>query len=263
MRIGWAARTPEAPAEAHDSDGAAAHAHPFELAAAELTTTEGRFTGWIATDGQRTSDWLNHNGELLVRGMTPVGLSEDLVDPGLAIASGLAEHRLGAHELLFLAPPPLPANRHLRLHRRKVRVHLEMGDYRVVGQLHVRPGASAGDYVLRSSRRMVPLTEVDLVHVGEPEFRRTLAVLIINARHVTRMQDADQRRRQGAAVPQPPPSGPLTRLHATPAATPAPAAAPQIAADALSALRLLLDAGLLDITEFQTKRAQLLAEPGR
>ncbi len=262
MRIGWAARPPEAPTEAHDSDGSAASAHPFELAAADLTTTRGRFTGWIATDGQRTSDWLNHNGELVVRGMSAVGPTDDLADPSLAVASGLTEHRLQAHELLFLIPPPLPANRHLRLHRRKVRVHLEMGDYRVVGQLHVRPGASAGDYVLRSSRSMVPLTEVELVHVGEPEFRRTLAVLIINARHVTRMQDADQRRRQGSAVPARPPSPALTGLRPPSSSRPAPVARPQPAADALSALRLLLDAGLLDITEFQTKRAQLLAEPG-
>jgi len=264
VRVGWLARTPDEERELPEPTSPSA-GHPFELAAVDLTTTDGRFTGWIATDGERTSDWLNHNDELLVRGLNDIALSAEDAEPGLPVSSGLGEQRLQPEDVIFVVPPPLPPNRHLRLHRRKVRIHLDVGSYRVVGQLHVRPGASAGDYVLRSSRNMVPLTEVELLHTAEPEFRRLLPVVIINARHVTRMQEAEQRGRPL-----------LTSAHArlgpveapTPKPAPAQADAPQpdtarprVTPDAMAALRLLLDAGLLDVTEFQVKRAELLARP--
>jgi hypothetical protein len=264
MRARWAARATEAEPPAPVDDEAAA-SHPFELAAVDLTTVEGRFSGWIATDGERTSDWLNHNTDLVVHGMTPAPPSDELVDPGLPAGDGLERRHLRPEEVVFVVPPPLPPNRHLRLHRRKVRIHLDLGGYRVSGQLHVRPGASAGDYVLRSSRRMVPLTEVELVHRGEPAFRRQLAVLIVNARHVTRMQEAEQRGQALVSASAPGPA-PVAERTAAPTAPPAKAVrlvtpSPAVPTDAMAALQLLLEMGLLDITEFQVKRAQLLAQP--
>ena len=261
MRVSWASRQREAepvPDEAgHEPD-----THPFELAAIDLTTTSGRCSGWIATDGQRTSDWLNHSTELVVRGLTSVSPLDELADPGLPVASGLEVHRLKPEEVIFVVPPPLPPNRHLRLHRRKVRIHLDIGQYRVVGQLHVRPGANAGDYVLRSSRSMVPLTEVELVHEGEPPYRRLVSVLIVNSRHVTRMREAEQRGRPlltSSAVRAPmAPAPTVTPVSAEPSVLSPSAAEPT---DTMAALRLLLDAGLLNITEFQIKRAELLARP--
>lgn len=258
MKVGWLARTPGPKEQPPQGAVAQPSLHPFELAAVDLITVSGRFSGWIATDGERTSDWLNHNDELLVRGMEAVAPMEQLAEATLPVASGLTEQHLSATDVIFVVPPPLPPNRHLRLHRRRVRIHLELGAYRVSGQLHVRPGANAGDYVLRSTRTMVPLTEVELVHAGDPAFRRLTPVLIVNARHVTRMREAEQR---GRPV--------VIASHPGPAAEPAPPVAlrssavrpsgARAARDAMAALQTLLDAGLLDITEFQTKRALLQA----
>lgn len=269
-RVAWARRhDPTAEPDGSELRAVApdqASSHPFELAAVDLTTVTGRWTGWIATDGDRTSDWLNHSSELLIRGMSEVALADDLDEPGLAVASGLTEHRLRPEELLFLVPPPLPPNRHLRLHRRQVRIHLDMGDYHVSGQLHVRPGANATEYALRSSRTMIPLTEVELVHRGDPEFRRLESVLIVNARHVTHMRESEERGRPLATASTASSAGPEPSAAGTTPSVSSNGEVPQqrhglVTRDALAALRVLLDAGVLNVAEFQAKRAELLARP--
>jgi hypothetical protein len=266
-RVAWARR--HDPATEPDGSALAAvapdqaSAHPFELAAVDFTTVTGRWTGWIATDGNRTSDWLNHSSELVIRGMNEIALADDLDEPGLPVASGLTEHRLRPEELLFVVPPPLPPNRHLRLHRRRVRIHLDMGDYHISGELHVRPGANAGDYALRSSRTMIPLTEVELAYRGEPEFRRLESVLIVNARHVTHMRESEERGRPLATSSS---AGPALSTIDTAPSVSSDGTIPRqrhglVTRDSLAALRVLLDAGVLDVGEFQAKRAEILARP--
>lgn len=251
MKLNWARSTDATIADA-DAPGAA----PFELAAIDLITDAGRRFGWIATDGERTSDWLNAGDDVVVHGLRDVPLDDEISAPVMPGGQGLATHRLTRAEIIFAVPPPLPPNRHLRLHRRKVRINLEIGDYRVSGQLHVRPGADASDYILRTSRSMVPLTDVELVHTAEPEFRRLLPVLILNARRVTRMREADPQ-----AAHRQPMAAPEASAPTPPAVPDAGGSAPSgtsAAQDPMAALSVLLDAGLLDLSEFQAKRAALL-----
>ena len=103
---------------------------------------------------------------------------------------------------IFAVPPTLPSGRHLRLHRRVIRIHFEMENYDLSGRIHVRPGAEVGDYLLRSSRVFVPITDVELTRLTEPAFSRTLPVVIVNSRHVSRLHLVEGRAlRIGQAVP--------------------------------------------------------------
>jgi hypothetical protein len=272
VRLAWGQRHEQRP----DGD-APPHpdATPFELSAVDLYTLDGRHVAWIATNGDRASDMLNREGEIPLHGMTAVSPADETVSFADVPAGGDGSQPLERSQVRFIVPPPLPANRHLRLHRRRVLVSLRMGPYEVSGQAHVRPGADAADYLLRSGRAFVPLTEVEVVHLEGPEFRRYMPVLIINVSHVTEMINMERRERAIAAAPPPAvtpepvassaPRGPvLSRLQA--AATPAPPPDPAIPAPAvatgrhselLGALQLLLDHGLMDAVEFQQKRAAL------
>lgn len=185
MRFGLsAARGGEDLATAGDEPGRTADAR--ELAPIDVFTTEGREIGWIAPSGDRTSDRLNREKELAVYApiATPIGEMSDWP----AAPESIDEARWASRELeqlIFVVPPPLPPNRHLRLHRRIQDVSMSIGPWRIRGRAHVRPGAEAGDFLLRGSRRFVPLTQVELLREADPPFGAQLEVLIVNVSHVT------------------------------------------------------------------------------
>jgi len=66
-----------------------------------------------------------------------------------------------------------------------------MDGYQLSGRIHVRPGAEVGDYLLRSTRTFVPITDAELVRQREPEFARMLPVVIMNVRYVSRIHLMD------------------------------------------------------------------------
>lgn len=233
---------------------------PFELSAVELLMTGGPMTGWIATDGQRTSDWLNRHDRVPVLGLAPRGEAQS---PGAATAAEATD--MARDEIIWVVPPPLPANRHLRLHRRRILVHLELEEHRIIGQVHVRPGADASDQVLRGSRELVPLTEAQVVSRANPQDGASLPVLIVNRRHVRKVAvDAPH---QSSPVAEPEwPSDP--RPGAAPDGAPGPQpsvhqptdSGPVIETGAdlvSSALAILLETGIIDVVEFQTMRARV------
>lgn len=263
---------------------------PPELAAVELLLAdEGRRMGWIDTQGQRTSDWLNANPEMPIRGLGA---------PDAAAASPAGEAQpLERERIVWVVPPPLPANRHLRLHRRRVLVHLELDDHEVSGQAHVRPGADAVDQVLRGTRDMVPLTDAQVVSRTDPTEGISLPVLIVNRRHVRRIVEdtphisapvpdpADRAAGDGPVDPRivllgvamaeassPPVADPVGGAEVAPAA-PARQAEPGQPAereepaepsgiDLLnSALTLLLEAGVVDVVEFHSIRSRIPTPP--
>lgn len=156
---------------------------PFELSAVDLFTTSGRRVAWIATNGRRTSDWLNSKDTLTVRGMQALDLDDEQAPPPLPPADA-TEEVIPADEVLFVIPPPLPPRRHLRLHRRRVAVRAMVKRFAIGGQAHIRPGIEIGLQVFRSGRRFVPLTDVQLVRTDEPALDWTLPVIIINSAHV-------------------------------------------------------------------------------
>jgi hypothetical protein len=220
---------------------------PYELAAIELLTVDGSMWGWIATDGARTSDWLNATDAAAIHGLRPSDAAQ-LVPPYPEAQPPTSVDR---DRIVWVVPPPLPANRHLRLHRRRMRVRIELDGYDVVGQVHVRPGADANDAILRGTRVMVPLTDVEVRSHDDPSDGVARPVLIVNATHVRRLISDGPRR---AAAP-PPEDRPTTASE--PAPVPARSAAPLPTESPGHALVVLLEAGIIDVVEFQAMRARI------
>lgn len=273
MRFGWSqSSVAEVVDERPDGPGHLESPTPYDLAAIELLTTDGRLAGWISTEGERTSDWLNQHDELPIHGLTER-------DRAAAEPSSLPTSKVDLVErdrIVWAVPPPLPPNRHLRLHRRRMLVHLELEHHEVSGQVHVRPGADAADAVLRGTRTMVPLTEVEIVSRDNPEDRCLLPVVIVNATHVRRIVTDARKQLADAPVADSSPASELValRLEAlgldvplpetpepTPSAEPATstvgATEPEAIEQAKAALVTLLDAGVIDIVEFQSMRLRL------
>ena len=229
-----------------------------ELAELEVYTLDRRLCGWIAPEGERTSDWMNRSGDMEL--LAPVQVAIDADRPPLAEADASSPRlRVAASDILFAVPPSLPPGRHLRLHRRVQRIRFEMDGYDLSGRIHVRPGAEVGDYLLRSARLFVPITDAELIRLVEPTFHRFVPTLIINARHVTRLNVLDHRSEGQEAPAQPP--APLTKAAAPAANDDAGEVQPVPGAihAALSELAALHRDGLVTDEEFAAKRAEVLA----
>jgi hypothetical protein len=274
MLFRWGRSTPES------LDIGASEDAPYELAAIELLTTDGRFTGWIATEGDRTSDWLNEHAQVPVHGLAAVANSDgSATSPPAPEAAVASPSHVERGRLIWAVPPPLPSNRHLRLHRRRVLVDLELDEHEVSGQVHVRPGADAADQLLRGTRDLVPLTEVQVVSRRDPGESFSVPVLIVNRQHVRRVVedrvDAPSHvsaiPASGAVDPDDPRLAFLGLVEPDPPASEAPPTAAEEsepsdpvvsgADDLQHALQLLLDAGVVDVVEFQSFRARITAPP--
>ncbi|HEX9634433.1 MAG TPA: hypothetical protein VGB34_02990 [Candidatus Limnocylindria bacterium] len=230
----------------------------YELSAIELYMTDGRRRGWAATNGRRTSDWLNAADPLPVQGVTAVDIGEPPDPPPSAGAAGGEVSQLAADDVVFVIPPPLPANRHLRLHRRKVHVQVHVGKATISGQAHIRPGAQAGDHIFRSGRRFVPLTDAEVV-LDDGSAVWALPVVIINAASVSEIHGIEEPQTTPMPARQPDPAQLAgSRGEAEPG--PAPASMGSRGTILLTALELLLAEGVIDLVEFQTKRAKLPAD---
>jgi hypothetical protein len=275
MRFAWNRATAEETSEL-PPDGASEVVPPAEddLGTVELLTESGSVAGWIATEGQRTSDWLNALDEVPIHGLVDgeSGL------PSIADATNGPPAMVPRADIIWVVPPPLPPNRHLRLHRRRLLVHLELDEHQISGQVHVRPGADPVDQVLRGTRDLVPLTEAQVVSKTDPEQGMIMPVLIVNRRHVRRV--AEDMAHASAAVPDPigvaadgePLDPRIAWLVASDATAEEPAAevgdvavedealeVPEVSGVELlnSALALLLEAGMIDVVEFQSIRARI------
>jgi len=228
---------------------------PFELSVIDLVTGTGRLMAWIVSNGRRTSDGMNEGDTLRVRGSQRIELADTQAVPP-PTPTDSEEEEIDAADVIFVIPPPLPANRHLRLHRRRVHVELQLKGFVISGQAHVRPGAEVGRHIFHSGRRFVPLTDVELVSTEEPAFSWTLPVVIVNAAMVEEIR--------GIALAQPIEASALEAstaeaVDAVLAETEVPEEAPASRnAILVTALELLLEAGVMDLVEFQEKRAALL-----
>jgi hypothetical protein len=256
------------------------------LAELEVYTPTRRLIGWIAPEGERTSDWINRSNELELVGAIEAGLADprpEVPEP----AAGASRVRLHTSEIVVAVPPTLPQGRHLRLHRRVLLVRFQMDGYQLSGRIHLRPGAEVGDYLLRSSRTFVPITDAELIRQHDPQFARLLPVVIMNARYVSRIHLVDAAPEPAAAPAAPPMPAAAALAAARPAASPPPtppspaiasAEAPSDDADvpapftvndiepvegsvhrALSELAALHRDGLVSDVEFQAKRSEILS----
>jgi uncharacterized protein DUF6812 len=240
------------------------------LAELEVYTATRRLIGWIAPEGERTSDWINKSNEVELVGAVETGLAEprpELQQPG----AGAVRVRVPISEIVFAVPPSLPQERHLRLHRRVLHVRFQMEGYELSGRIHIRPGAEVGEYLLRSSRIFVPITDAELVHQRDPQFQRLLPVVIMNARHVSRIHLVDGQPEPPALLAEPrsaePPAVARPTVEVPAAGTGA--AAPTFTFNdiepmagsvhrALSELTALHRDGLINEAEFDAKRAEIL-----
>lgn len=236
-----AARGGEDVATAPDDPGTTVDAR--ELAPIDVFTTDGREIGWIAPSGERTSDRLNREKELAVYApvATPIGEMSDWPAAPESIDEALWARR-DLEQLIFVVPPPLPPNRHLRLHRRIQDVSMSIGPWRIRGRAHVRPGAEAGDFLLRGSRRFVPLTQVELLREADPPFGVQLEVLIVNVSHVTEFAMPGRER------------------HARPLGIQAAEAAPARQADELGDFERVMEQILAARTAGEIDRAEMLRQ---
>jgi hypothetical protein len=245
MHLGWLTNNRTSLTSVDGTGGS----DPFELSVIDLVTGSGRRMAWIVSNGRRTSDWLNEDDTIRVRGSQPIALEDTQAVPPPTPTDSVEE--IDAADVLFVIPPPLPANRHLRLHRRRVHVELQLKGFVISGQAHVRPGAEVGRHIFNSGRRFVPLTDVELVSTTEPGFSWTLPVVIVNASHVEEIR--------GVAVAQPIEESTAAVVDEVLAQTEVPEEAPSSRnAILVTALELLLEAGVIDLVEFQEKRAALL-----
>jgi hypothetical protein len=236
------------------------------LAQVELYTVWGREVGWVSSGRDRTSDWLNQGDTISVRGLRDLPLAGNGPDaepaPTLAEADALPMTERLAADVIFVVPPALSPNRHLRLHRRIVAVRMELASFRLVGRVHIRPGAEAGDYLLRGNRRFVPVTGVELTHTGEPSFARQLPVAIINVTHVMlldRGAHAETHEEAHEGEPSVEAGRPRTADDALGALTGTTQDSFLSARVALEQLAALADEGLITRTEQRRKRAEILA----
>lgn len=231
------------------------------LAELEVYTRTHRMLGWIAPEGERTSDWMNRGHEIELLDSVEVPMAAQR--PTLAEPDATPRRqRVQATDIVFAVPPSLPPGRHLRLHRRIIRIHFEMENYDLSGRIHVRPGAEVGDYLLRSSRVFVPITDVELTRLTDPAFSRTLPVVIVNSRHVSRLHLVEGRASSYAAeaAPATPTIHAAPTLEGWPSEDLAPAD-PDAAAvhRALTELTGMHEEGLINAREFRMKRAEILA----
>jgi hypothetical protein len=272
MRFRRATEGARQPMDADDAAVPALSAVPaveaYELSAIDLYMTDGRRRGWVATNGRRTSDWLNAADPLPVHAVTTAEIGEppDGSAPAVDVAGGQVSE-LAADDIVFVIPPPLPPNRHLRLHRRKVHVNVHVGDATISGQAHIRPGAQAGDHIFRSGRRFVPLTDAEVV-LDDGSAAWALPVVIINAASVSEIHGIEEPHAtppRGSGPPDPAelagsPDAPPPESMAEPTSESTSDSMSSRATVLLTALELLLAEGVIDLAEFHTKRAKLLAD---
>jgi hypothetical protein len=112
-----------------------------DLEPVRLILEEADLTGWIYTQGQRMTDILQ-SGE-----------------PFSFLQSDLAQWtEVVPDDTLLVVPPPHTSAPDQRLPRNRHRVLIGVGDYRVLGTAHLRPGEQ-DDPMLRATRRFLPLTD--------------------------------------------------------------------------------------------------------
>jgi hypothetical protein len=131
-----------------------------------IVLLEGERRGWVRTSGQRMTDILQ-SGE-------PFAVLDGGSDPAEWV-------EVFPDETLLVVPPPHVSSPDLRLPRNRTEVTIRVGDYRVLGTAHLRPGEQ-DDPMLRATRRFLPLTNAFVARGDQAE--EPLEVVIVNLRRV-------------------------------------------------------------------------------
>jgi hypothetical protein len=157
-----------------------------ELAPIELYTAGSRVVAWIDTGGQRVTDLLNSQHE--IRLWQPTVPQEGTVTPSSEPGADNGEWQtLAADQIVLAMPPEWRTNRQLRIHRKLRRVAIDVGQFSITGNAHVPFGTEPGLWMLDRGRRFLPLTDVHILHRGEPPFEHVVSMVIVNTAQVSKL----------------------------------------------------------------------------
>jgi hypothetical protein len=148
-----------------DVEGSAARAVGIDLQPLLLFRRSRVESGWIDPGGQRLTDLLNR---------------QDAVRVLLAGADGAPAdwESCRVDELLLVAPPPRPTDPSRWLPRRRRRVGLRIGPYRVVGTAHMPPETEVEDFIAQRRQRFLPLTQCRVI-MRDAEYAPDVAIVNI------------------------------------------------------------------------------------
>lgn len=107
-------------------------------------------TAWIDAGGRRLTDLLN--------GQTSVSVSPADEAPTRDDEWVLVDR----DAILVVVPPQFTGDRQLRVHRRRVEVRVELGDYSIVGTAYLPAGGSFDVYQLHARQPFMPVTDASV-----------------------------------------------------------------------------------------------------
>lgn len=130
-------------------------------------------SGNVALQAERLTDMLNDHDEYLLTDVTCHGLGD-------AVGVEVPEFLIRRDELLLVHATGPRGNRERRISTRAVPMVIQIGPYRLRGDLHTRPGTEPLDQ-LRRRKAMVPMTDAWLeFEFGGQLQERRLPTIIVN-----------------------------------------------------------------------------------
>ena len=143
---------------------------PIRLHLAEMVLVAS-----VNPGNERMTDILQRGGELRV---LPAGADPSVPESWLGVPTD---------DIMLVIPPPHVSTPEKRVERLRHEVHVRIGECRLVGTGHLRPGAEL-DAVLRTTQPFMPLTEVTMT-MGAGGYYEQHAVAIINLRYAEFVTD--------------------------------------------------------------------------
>lgn len=166
-------------------DGSAAVAAEEEpqLEPVELYTTSAMMTGLTAPHGRRLSDMLSESSAFRMQGAQVFPYSYGGVEEPSPAEPWTS---IDTDQILFVMPPEHASPRQLRVHRRQRRVHLNVGDFDITGNMHLLPGTDVRSV---GGTRFLPVTQALVLSRADEAWERSASVVLVNARHIVSAAD--------------------------------------------------------------------------
>jgi hypothetical protein len=150
----------------------------------EIYTATAMVNGLVEPEGRRLSDMLNANSVLAIRDARSTSLLSNVEG-----SEGSGWTRLPTDEILFVMPPGRESPRQMRIHRRKHRVRIQIGQFHIAGDAHALPGIRLDPYVLRQRMHFLAITDAHVSFMAEPVWERSAPVVLVNVRPVQDLRE--------------------------------------------------------------------------